>query len=178
MHPRTADPGTAVEQWLILYGDLLHSLSRKLCRGGDGTEDLFQETWVRALSALNRRPPPDRPDKWLITLCLNTFRDQYRRHRIMDRLGMGGLYGTAALQTAVDHSKGPEASAVEADENRRLMQAVDSLKDSLRIPVILYYFHDYGVNDVAGMMGIKSGTVKSRLHTARERLRKEMTRHG
>ena len=53
-------------------------------------------------------------------------------------------------------------------------QAVESLDNSLRLPVILYYFEDQSVETIAKVLGLPEGTVKTRLYRARKRLKKEL----
>lgn len=55
-----------------------------------------------------------------------------------------------------------------------MRQAVHKLKENLRIPVILYYVNEMTVPQIARILGIPEGTVKSRLSTARKRLKKEL----
>jgi RNA polymerase sigma-70 factor (ECF subfamily) len=70
----------------------------------------------------------------------------------------------------------PEDLASQSDSDRRLWSAVDTLDDKHRMPIVLRYVHDLPVQEIAGILGISEGTVHSRLHYAREKLQKILTR--
>jgi RNA polymerase sigma-70 factor (ECF subfamily) len=65
----------------------------------------------------------------------------------------------------------PESEAIQNEADRKLWQAIHTLDEKHRIPIILRYYHDLPVNEIAEMLGIPVGTVHSRLNHARERLR-------
>ena len=62
-----------------------------------------------------------------------------------------------------------------ADEQRRLYAALDTLDEKRRVTVVLYYFDDRSVKEIAQATGVTEGTVKSRLFSARRHLRQALT---
>jgi RNA polymerase sigma-70 factor (ECF subfamily) len=65
----------------------------------------------------------------------------------------------------------PESKAIQNEADKKLWQAIHTLDEKHRIPIILRYYHDLPVNEIAEMLGVPNGTVHSRLNHARERLR-------
>jgi RNA polymerase sigma-70 factor (ECF subfamily) len=65
----------------------------------------------------------------------------------------------------------PESEAIQNETGTKLWQAVRTLDEKHRIPVILRYYHDLPVTEIAEALGVPVGTVHSRLNHARERLR-------
>jgi RNA polymerase sigma-70 factor (ECF subfamily) len=65
----------------------------------------------------------------------------------------------------------PEKEAMQNESNSALWQAVRALDDKHRIPVILRYYHDLPIADIAETLGLPVGTIHSRLNHAREKLR-------
>jgi RNA polymerase sigma-70 factor (ECF subfamily) len=65
---------------------------------------------------------------------------------------------------------GPESEAIQHEADSALWQAVRALDEKHRIPVILRYYHDLPIDEIAEMLGVPIGTVHSRLNHARERL--------
>jgi RNA polymerase sigma-70 factor (ECF subfamily) len=55
-----------------------------------------------------------------------------------------------------------------------LWRAIHALDDKHRLPVVLFYYHDLPTVEIAQVLGISEGTVHSRLHTARQRLRAQL----
>ena len=70
--------------------------------------------------------------------------------------------------------RNPEDAASGADLSRRVSSALDALKPSLRLPVVLYDMEGLAYREIAEVLGIAEGTVKSRIHRARQALRAEL----
>ena len=68
----------------------------------------------------------------------------------------------------------PEEIVIQRESNQSLWQAIDELGEKHRLPILLHYYHDFSVTEIAQIMDIKEGTVLSRLFTARERLRSDL----
>ena len=60
---------------------------------------------------------------------------------------------------------------IQTEEAEMIMAAVRTLPVKLRTVIVLYYYDSFSVKEIAGMLGVMEGTVKSRLHTARQRIR-------
>jgi RNA polymerase sigma-70 factor (ECF subfamily) len=78
------------------------------------------------------------------------------------------LQGRFSLHSKDEH---PENTALQNEADGELWCAVRSLDIKHRLPVVLRYYHDLPVNDIAVMLDIPTGTVHSRLNHAREKLR-------
>ena len=69
----------------------------------------------------------------------------------------------------------PLSAVLRTDEQRRLYAALDTLDEKRRVTVVLYYFDDRSVREIAQATGVTEGTVKSRLFSARRHLRQALT---
>lgn len=67
------------------------------------------------------------------------------------------------------------SAVLRTDEQRRLYAALDTLDEKRRVTVVLYYFDDRSVREIAQATGVTEGTVKSRLFSARRHLRQALT---
>lgn len=67
------------------------------------------------------------------------------------------------------------SAVLRTDEQRRLYAALDTLDEKRRVTVVLYYFDDRSVKEIAQATGVTEGTVKSRLFSARRHLRQALT---
>lgn len=67
-----------------------------------------------------------------------------------------------------------EGKIIEKEESKDLMEAVKHLKTKQKITILLYYYNNFSVSEIAGIMGCFEGTVKSRLHAARKNLKKSI----
>ena len=128
---------------------------------GEGVEDVVQETWSSALRGLPRLRDPARFPAWIYALATRKCADAIRARRRSRRLADG-------LQAeAVVNGQAVEAAGAGLD----LAEALRRLPPGQRIAVSLHYGEDLPVDDVAAVLGVPAGTVKSRLHAARAALK-------
>lgn len=141
-----------------LYGTLL-----RLTKNPADAEELFQETFVRALNAGSRFDPTRRFKPWIFTIATNLARDRAKRaaHR-----------ATPELRAPEDL---PEDAAARTESRwilrADLATAIDALPEHHREVIELRYFEGMEEPEIAEAAGIPRGTVKSRLHHAIRKLR-------
>src|SRR5262249_13197750 len=124
--------------------------------GGRDIDDLFQDTWLRVVRGAPRFDPSRRFSTWLFQIAINRCRDWRRRPPPTPR-------DPADLPSAPPPPDGTDARL---DVERLLA----GLPDGQRSAVILRYWHDCDEDEVARILRIPRGTVKSRLHHAMRRL--------
>lgn len=169
------------EQLAVRYRIPLYSLCRKLERGQDAANDLFQTTWVKALQAIGTCDPERRFISWLFSVAVNLYRDEYRKRkrwfrRICSFRSTGP--GDEAWHQVAGSDPGAEQPLMEVEAKETLRGCVAELPDELRLPVLLFYLREIRQDDVAEILGIPAGTVKSRLARARSVLRQRMEEKG
>jgi RNA polymerase sigma-70 factor (ECF subfamily) len=162
------------------YKTDLYSLCVKLARDRGDADDLFQDTWVRVMKSLKSYNPENRFKTWLFAICTNRYRDLYRWRRRwwkrVSRLGeRSGREGEPRPddETAFMESDDPtpEERVISLESRGMVRQALDGLDDAFRLPILLHYFEDLSVAEIAVVMEIPEGTVKTRLSRGRDKLR-------
>jgi RNA polymerase sigma-70 factor (ECF subfamily) len=132
-------------------------------RGEHGrAEDLFQETWLRVVRGRTGFDPGRRFSTWLYQIANNLCRDLARRRAVETR-ELLTLHDSAS---AGSRSGAPPAD-VHLDVRRRLL----ALPERLREVLVLRYFEGLAESEIAAVVGVPPGTVKSRLHAALRALR-------
>ena len=141
-------------------------------RAGDGADDLFQESWIRVTRARDRFDHSRRFSTWLFQIANNLCRDRWRRLDARKR-------ALDAWQAELEASGAAQGAPPEA-RDARLARLLERLPERQREVLVLRYWHDQSEAEVAEILGIPRGTVKSRLHAAvraaRELLEAEETR--
>ena len=160
-----------LEHLVYLHGRRLYGLCRKLTGTETEADDLYQDTWLRALDSINRFQAGNRFLPWLFTICLNRYRDRYRKRKSWSRRLVKPQDDNGLDLLATDPAPGADQQLAETEEMDRLRRAVNRLDDSIRIPLILYYYRDFTITEIAAMIGTPEGTVKSRLSRARKLLK-------
>jgi len=128
-------------------------------RAGDGADDLFQESWIRVSRARDRFDKSRRFSTWLFQIANNLCRDRWRRLDARRR----------ALDAMRDETitVGPSAAAPpDLPADARLARRLEALPERLHEVLVLRYYQDQSEAEIAEILGIPRGTVKSRLHAA------------
>ncbi len=137
--------------------------------GGDRSlaEDMVQETLLRLLRSIDQYQYP-RPFKpWLYTIATNLVRDHYKRAEIRHTQSMP--------DDSVEYLRylddGPEDVVLFGDETQQVILAMRRLPEHQREAVILRYFQELSLAEIAEILDVPVGTVKSRLSLGLGRLR-------
>lgn len=128
-------------------------------------EDLAQETMLRAIEKFSLYDRRFKFSTWLITVGTNIYRDQLRKKDIM-RDSVGGP-AVDEIPDGVDLN-GPELKT-------DIQAALVKLVVEKRIVIVLKYFYDYSYEEIARVLKVPVGTVRSRLHNGIAELRKTLT---
>lgn len=164
------DAESGAKRLVAEYGDRLFATAALLCRSDDDAEDLVFRTFDRAVRKVRQFEPTGDFFNWLYTIMLNFRRMDLRRKRIP----LVPVGGTADLpETAGGDFDGAAVEDAGSDEVWRAMKA---LPPALRETVALKYFEEKRVEEIAALVGVPAGTVKSRLHKARSILHGELSR--
>ena len=161
----------AYEEIVRRYQDVAFRLAYTILGSTDEAEDATQEGFVRAYHALHRFRPgaPVRP--WLLTIVANVA----RTHRATAARRPTLTLQAAATHSSDDSARSPEAVALNAEQRRELLGAVNALRDDDQRVIAYRYFLDLSEAEMAEILGCARGTVKSRLFRALGRLRKQLT---
>lgn len=166
------------------YMDQLYGAARRMTRNAADAEDLVQETYLRAYKGFDRFAAGTNLRAWLFRILTNLFINEYRRRRRRpaevdlgdtDTLymyrGLGGGETARRSRSAEDE----HLAGLTSDEVRR---ALESLPDSYRVAVLLADVEGFAYKEIAEILDIPIGTVMSRLHRGRKRLREALQTYG
>jgi RNA polymerase sigma-70 factor (ECF subfamily) len=121
-------------------------------------QDVVQEAFARAVARPRGFVGIDNPEAWLRTVALNVVRRRWRRRRVLDLI----LLRERPLHDA--------AAADNTDLRTDLSEALDAIPRGYREVIVLHYYADLSVEEIAATLGIPAGTVKSRLSRGRAAL--------
>ena len=146
-------------------------LALQLTGNPDDALDLSQDAMLSLITHIGSLDSsrPVRP--WLFTVVRNRTRDLWRRRKVRRAEPLAVEVGPALGHQIVDQTADPERDAVEDDRRRRVWRALVDLAEAHREILVLRDFHDLSYAEIAQILGIPLGTVMSRLHTARKKLR-------
>jgi RNA polymerase sigma-70 factor (ECF subfamily) len=158
--------------------DRLYRLAWRLAGSKTEAEDLFQELLMKAFGMLDELVHIEEPGSWLCRVMYNQFVDQHRRfaRQRMHLVDEGHLPGQGLADLAGNLD--PVEDHARLEKLRRLDAALQQLSDEHRLVVLLHDTEGYKLEEIENMTGTPVGTIKSRLHRARTRLRQILQEDG
>ncbi len=159
----------AIEEFVGLYRPAVYRMALSLLDDPAEADEAAQEALVRALAALDSYRGEAAFTTWLYAITLNICRGRWRRRRAQERLAQ--VLGTLFHVARSDETVQPDAVAQRHEAEGEVWQAIHALPEALRLPIILRYYHDLPVADMARVLQVSARTVHTRLHAAHERLR-------
>lgn len=154
-----------------------HQLALRLCRrmvrDQSLAEDAVQEAILQAWLSLHRLRRADRFGAWLAGISLHICHS-WSLYRADRTWSLEALVGGGAISEPIDPDR-PMPETLELRElGRRVRQAITELPGGQRAAVALFYLADRSHAEIAALLGIEPGAVKTRLHKARGRLRRSL----
>ncbi|WP_424768847.1 RNA polymerase sigma factor SigY [Paenibacillus sp. sgz302251] len=157
----------ALSELLRQHYSFLYQYMLKVTMNKNLAEDVTQETMLKAIEKIAGFQSKAKFSTWLITIASRLVVDRMRRNErekrwLQEEQSMQGI----RYDTLQRLNEWPEA-----------LQALGELKSDIRIPVLLKHYYGYAQEEIAAMLDIPVGTVKSRLHNGLKQLRKELVEH-
>ena len=161
----------AYEELVSRYQGIAHRVAWLIARQAGEAEDAVQEAFVKAYYALPRFRPgaPFRP--WLLRIVANEAKNRARSASRRE-----GLVLRAAAADQGGTAPSPEAAVLAREDAETLARALGRLREPDRLVIAYRYLFELSEAEVADALGVRPGTVKSRLSRALTRLRAELTR--
>lgn len=168
----------AFDRLVEMFAPRVYTLAYRLVGNPDDAQDLAQEAFVRVYDALPRFRGEAAFSTWLFRIVTNACHDELARRRrrplTLTELETGDADGPSPAEML---TTGESAEDVALRDARRdaLHQAVAALPSAFRLVLVLYDIQGFSYEEIAGILRVNLGTVKSRLNRARNLLREKIT---
>lgn len=156
----------ALEQVMRLYGDVLLRTAYLLLKDRQAAEEAVQDTFVQAFYKIEQLQDSSKIKSWLLRITVNRCRMKQRAwswNRLLPSVHVERLQEEA--------SAGAEERYFERWDQARVGEAMQQLEYKYREAMVLYYYNDMQIADIAEQLNCKENTVKSRLMRGRQRLK-------
>lgn len=184
---------TAIPQLVELHGPRLYSLASRLCGNISDAEDMVQDVFLQAHRKWHTFKGDSKPGTWLYAIAAHSCKARLRRKGGIDKrmpavsqlmpwnetrnVDLRGVSGGGTHGWDGDGT-GPLAEAIEHESARAVHDAILTLPENFRVPLVLKEMLELSIDDVAKALNIKPQTVKTRVHRARLLLRKAIVDHA
>ena len=159
---------TAIETFVRGHEADVFKLALSIVRDESEAMEITQETFIAALKSLHSFKEIGSLKTWLFKITLNRSRSHLRKRNFLQRLS---ITLSTLFKEAEERQTSPEENVIQNEREAVIWSELNKLDERHRIVVILRYFQDLPIVEIAEILNLHEGTVHSRLHTARERLR-------
>ena len=167
------------EQITMPHADALLRTAVRMTRNSSDAEDLVQETYLKAYRFFDRFERGTNIRAWLFKIMTNLFINSYRNkakrpeETSFDEMEDFSLYNKMAEDTQKDGTN-PEKELFDKLYGDEVQKALDRLPEEFKMVVMLNFVEGFSYQEIAEILGIELGTVKSRLHRGRKLLQKSL----
>lgn len=160
------------------HGDAIYNFCLYLTKNKYDGEDLFQQTFMRAMEISSRIDKQNNPKSYIMSIAINIWKNtnqkKARRNRIAQMVDIGNDDATLFVDRNVDIEK----TTIDRIVMDTLLDIVNKLDDNHRIPILLFYMEDMKISEISSMLSKPEGTIKRRLHEAKKKIKNEMEAMG
>ncbi len=161
----------AVRDFVQQYENRVYYLALSMLHNAEDAGEAAQDALLAAIEGLDTFRGEAAISTWLYSITVNICHKRIRRQRSIGRL----IQAILSIFSLSDQRRAqPEEAAIQNETKDALLQAVHCLEDRHRQVILLYYYADCSITEIAGILNIPEGTVSSRLFTAREYLRSKL----
>jgi RNA polymerase sigma-70 factor (ECF subfamily) len=158
----------AFEAIVLRWQHRLVTLAWRFCRDRAMAEDMAQEVFVKLFRSAQSFRGDAKFSTWLIAVAVNTFRSRLRDEG-QPLASLEPYHLAAAAPTAYGKME-------EREREEAVRRAVLALPEKYRDAILVYYFEEKDLGESASVLGVAEGTLKARLHRARELLKRRCAR--
>ncbi len=164
------------------YHDQLYKTALRMTRSVPETEDLLQETYLKAYRYYSGFEEGTNLKAWLFRIMKNNFINGYRKRKVepprvdFDELrdSSENSINPGTLATGTD----AEASLLDGELDPNIARAINALTHDYKMAVLLIDMQEHSYEEVAEMLGVPVGTVMSRLYRGRAKIEEALLRYG
>ncbi|MBQ3264464.1 MAG: sigma-70 family RNA polymerase sigma factor [Ruminococcus sp.] len=150
------------------YARDLSRFCYKLCGNPHDAEDLFQDTWTKALDKYGKFDSSKSFKSWLFAICVNTYKNAGKLKYNSARIDFPTAEENERFLSSLPDTQ------PDVDSRLDLCAAIASLPKKHRIVITLYYFREFSRGETAQILDIPEGTVSSRLAAAKKLLKRRL----
>ncbi len=165
---QTEDDERAFAQLVRRWEGPIQRLCWRMTGDAHRGEDLAQETFARVFAKRKDYQPSGKFSTWLWRIALNLCYDELRRRQRREESSLDGMSGeaVAALEAFVAPEPPPDKSLVDRERSELVRSALMQLSESYRTVLVLRHYENLKFREIAGVLDVPEGTVKSRMAEA------------
>lgn len=165
----------AFNELLGLHEKKMYAVCFRMCGNYEDAQDCLQEAMLRVYRSISGFKGQSSFSTWLYRVTMNTCLDELRRRKTKQTTSLDGLLDTGWSPS--DDFDTPEHHALSGEKSRTIQAMIADLPEDMRSAVVLRDVEGFSYEEIAEMLSINVGTIKSRISRGREKLREKIRRN-
>lgn len=165
-----------MKKYIVDYGKDIYSFCVYLTGSRDKADDLYQQTFLTAIEK-GKLDDTQNPKAYLIAITVNLWKSQKKKYAVRNKKANIIYLETDNPEQLADGSESVEERLIREEEERLIRKLVNNLPEKLRIVILMFYMEDMSLSEISEALHIPVGTVKSRIHQAKSRLKERMSKY-
>lgn len=170
------------EQFVRDNGKDILRFCRMTCGDKDAGDELYQDTMLKLLKKRQQLDIQQNVKSYALSISILLWKNKKKKYANRNRLipmeSIDCMENEGNPTIADMSAVSPESCIIQEDEKNMIQQIVANLSEKYRMPIHLYYSADLPIKEIAGVLQIPEGTVKSRMNKAKHLLKKELEALG
>lgn len=162
----------AFNRLMEMHEGRMYAVALRMCANREDAQDCLQEAMLRIYRAIGSFKGQSSFATWVYRITMNTCLDELRRKKNRQNTSLDSLLDMG--WSPVDESNAPEKQAMRSETRKVLDAAIASLPEDMRSAVVLRDIQGFSYDEIAAMLEINVGTIKSRISRGREKLREKL----
>ncbi|MBQ7838278.1 MAG: RNA polymerase sigma factor [Clostridia bacterium] len=169
---------SAFDELYKLTSERAYFVALEFTKNNQDAEDILQESYIKALSKISELDKPESFSSWLNQIVANKSKDFLKKKKPMLFNSDEEETDATELLPDEDTSFSPEENLDQTELQKTVMEVLDELSEEKRACVLMMYFEELSVGEIAETLEIPEGTVKTRLFSARKDLKDKFAKRG
>ena len=150
-------------------------IAHTMTKNADDAMDILHDSYMKVFANLDSLTDPKKFESWFKTIVSNKCRDYLKRK---NPSFLEDTYGEEYENELVDdrYDSDPMEYSIDEDVKQTIRKIIENLPDDQRLCVLMYYFDEMSIHNIAQQLGVSDNTVKSRLRLARDKIKAEIER--
>jgi RNA polymerase sigma-70 factor (ECF subfamily) len=151
-----------------MYKNKVYNTAKRLTNDDKAAEDIMQEVFVIIYTKIYKLKHAEAFEVWLYRIVINCCKNSYKKSKNLL------VVEDKTIETAAGEScnETPSESLIRKERNEEMMNCISKLSEKLKTCIILYYFNEMSIREIAETLECSEGTVKSRLFKGKKALEK------
>lgn len=163
-----------LEKYIYTYGKDLYSFCCFVTHNRQEADDLYQDTFLKLYEIGEKVVILNNPKSYLMSIAVNLYRNYRRKLSIRQRITGTEVSVEDELLEIPAEGEPEEEKIIRSEEHLMVRRAVNKLPDKYRIPILLFYMEELPLTDIARILNMPEGTIKSRIHRAKKLLKQKL----